>query len=898
MPNANQRDDEPPFVTTLAHAAADPFRLLVEGVKDYGIFMLDPAGNVSSWNPGAEKIKGYKAEEVIGKHFSCFYPAEDVAAGKPQRDLQIALQESRYEEEGQRLRKGGALFWAIVTLTKLQDASGEHVGFANVTRDITERKQSEDKLRANQERFQLLVEGVKDHAIFMLDPAGNVLTWNSGAELVFGFKAAEVIGHSYSQFFRAEDEASGQLQHQTELDQAAAKGRLNITGWRVRKDGSRFWANGFLTALYNENGEIRGFAKVTSDLSEWRRAEEALTRITTAINVAANGILMTDNQGTILWLNEAVTKMTGYSREELLGNTPRILKSAKQGPDFYKELWDSIKAGKVWHGSLINRRKDGSEYWEEMTITPVFGDNNQPNYFIAVKQDFTEQHRLLEHNNRLISILESTTDIVGIANVNGDLLYLNKSGKRMWGFVEDQEYLHKNIKDFYPEWAYQIVWTEGIPAAIRRGTWAGETALLSRDGREVPASQVIVAHKDSTGITVYLSNILRDLTEQKKLEAQLHQSQKLEAFGQLAGGVAHDFNNLLTVISGFSELLLSQFPKDDPKRSFLEQIQRAGERAASLTRQLLAFSRQQILEPKVLNLNALVNDTEKMLRRLIGEDVQIVAVLSPTLRPVKVDPGQIEQVIMNLAVNARDAMPQGGKLTIETQNVELDEAYAKTHSEVRPGRFVLLAMSDTGIGMTPEVKARIFEPFYTTKGVGKGTGLGLAVVQGIVKQSRGSIEVYSEVGSGTTFKVYLPAVQERPTSLSSPGLSKPALGTETILLVEDEDAVRELAALALQGSGYTVLKASRGKDALRLMEGRTERIDLLLTDVVMPEMSGSKLAEALQARYPSLKVLFLSGYMDDAVFRHGILQDKVAFLQKPFTVTSLTRKVRDVLDQK
>jgi nitrogen-specific signal transduction histidine kinase len=394
----------------------------------------------------------------------------------------------------------------------------------------------------------------------------------------------------------------------------------------------------------------------------------------------------------------------------------------------------------------------------------------------------------------------------------------------------------------------------------------------------------------------YFVGIVRDISDRKKLENQLHQSQKMEAFGQLAGGVSHDFNNLLTVILGYSDMLLAKLPGDDPKTRMVGQIHRAGERAASLTRQLLAFSRQQVLETKVLDLNAIVADIEKMLRRLIGEDVQISIVLAPEISAVKVDAGQIEQVIINLAVNARDAMPQGGKLTIETKNADLDEFYAKTHVEARPGRFVMLAISDTGGGMTPEVKARIFEPFFTTKGVGQGTGLGLAVVHGIVKQSGGNVDVYSEAGIGTTFRIYLPGVEQPAAALPGSAPEAPTQGQETILLVEDEDNVRDLATVVLEGCGYRVFTAPEGLAALQLMATCREAIDLLVTDVVMPQMGGRKLAETLLAEHPELRVLFMSGYTDDAVVRHGVLQANANFLQKPFTPTSLARKVREVLD--
>jgi signal transduction histidine kinase/ActR/RegA family two-component response regulator len=381
-------------------------------------------------------------------------------------------------------------------------------------------------------------------------------------------------------------------------------------------------------------------------------------------------------------------------------------------------------------------------------------------------------------------------------------------------------------------------------------------------------------------------------------EEQLRQSQKLEAVGQLAGGIAHDFNNLLTVISGYSDLTLMRLDKEEPIRSNIEEIKKAGDRAASLTRQLLAFSRKQVLQPKLLKLNAIVSDVDKMLRRLIGEDIDLLTVLEPALGQINADPGQIEQVILNLAVNARDAMPLGGKLTIETSNVSVDNEHAGNHTAIRPGNYVMLALSDTGTGMDADTQRRMFEPFFTTKVQGKGTGLGLSTVYGIVKQSEGNIGVYSELGKGTTFKVYLPRVDDVAQIETVPdAVADLPNGRETVLLTEDEDPVRRLTKTILELNGYQVLEATCGDEALSIYKSHRGQIDLILTDVVMPRMSGRELAQTLQTIRPDIKILYLSGYTDDAIVRHGLLDQEMSFLQKPFTPDALLRKVREVLDR-
>ncbi len=627
--------------------------------------------------------------------------------------------------------------------------------------------------------------------------------------------------------------------------------------------------------------------------AERSRNEDLIRKLTLAVDQGPASVVITDLDGRIEYVNRRFTEVTGLSRDEVIGQTPRLWQSGQTPVETYREMWQSIRAGGAWRGEILNRRKNGSLYWDAVTISPIRDSAGVITHFLATQEDITQRKHadaaLEESQARLQKIIDASFDGIYIT-VDGVLRELNTGLLKIFGYDTAEEVIGHPVSDFVAEESQ----TEA--SAWATGAIEGTFELIGRrkDGSKVLLEATIRNHEvDGHAGRV---TALRDITEKRLLENQFRQAQKMEAVGRLAGGVAHDFNNLLTVIIGYVDLLLLDLVGNDPRRTDLEQVRQAAGTATDLTRQLLAFSRQQVIQPRYVTLEGVVSNAEKMLKRLIGEDITLTSNLQPEPSTILIDPGQLEQVIMNLVVNSRDAMPTGGNLTIETRTVDLDATYVRSHLPAVPGRYAMLSVSDTGSGMDEATRARIFEPFFTTKETGKGTGLGLATVYGIAKQNSGFIWVYSEPGQGTTFKIYFPLHTEAAEAEAVTSTSEAPTGKETILLVEDSAGVRGAVRQIMERLGYTVLEAPNGKAALDF--AGPHHVDLLLTDVVMPEMSGRVLAERFTAIRPATRVLFMSGYTDDAVVRHGILESDIAFLQKPFSAETLARKVREVLDAK
>lgn len=1045
------------------------FRLLVEGTKDNAIMMLDVSGFVLTWNTGAERILGYSAEEIIGRHFSCFFRPEDVATGLPEIALQESKATGQYIVEGWRVRKDGSHYWSNGTISPVYDTSGMVRGFAKITKDLTERKQAEERLAASERLLRELADAMPQ-IVWAAQPDGHSDYYNQRWFEYTGLPIDAVGEESWKAVVHPDD---AQKAADTWAE-ALRTGQPLQTETRFRQSTSGIYRWHIVRALpiRNPADQIVRWIGTCTDIDDLKRAEQQLRERSDLAELAADigaAFAAGDELGKTLHVcAESLVRHLGaaFARIWMLNEAEAVLE-LQASAGMYTHLdgpHGRIPVGQFKIGRIAHERKPylsntvgddphvSDKEWvrrEGMVafagyplltdnrvagVMAVFSRHPLTNFalqamssiadVLAIGIERSKSEQSLHSREELLrGAFDYTNLATAITDISKRFIRVNAAFSQLFGYTED-EMLTMSMADItHPEdlaasYAEREILLTGENKAIqiemrylckdKHIIWGLTNVSLVRDAVGKPVSYVCQVHdirerkrteeglrlrdraiqavsegilitdasqpdypiifaspgferitgysaseavgrgngflqgpetdknslaelqeaiqagchcsvelvnyrKDGTpfwnaismspvrndqGELTHFVGVHADVTARRALEEQFRQAQKMEAIGRLAGGVAHDFNNLLTVINGYSDLIQSQLPQDSPVLGLVREIGEAGQRAASLTQQLLAFSRKQVLEPKVLNLNTVVNDTSRLLKRLIGEDIDLDTALNPSIGLVRADPGQIEQILINLSVNARDAMPQGGKLTIETANAELDESYVQAFQDLRPGSYVMMAIADTGTGMDEQTKSRIFEPFFTTKGVGKGTGLGLATVFGIVKQSGGHINVYSEPGYGATFKVYLPKVEDQVTASKTLRAHRQApQGNETILLVEDEPALLALSRHILHKQGYKVLEATQGEKAIKIAEQHEGKIHLLVTDVVMPGMSGRQIAERITVQRPEIKVLYLSGYTNDAVVRHGVLQSDTAFLQKPYTPSTLAQKVREVLDQ-
>jgi PAS domain S-box-containing protein len=756
--------------------------------------------------------------------------------------------------------------------------------------------QAERKLHQSERRFAITLSSIGD-AVIATDDQARISFLNPVAASLTGWTQEEAVGQPLSTVFRIINEKT-RLPVEGPAARALSLGKViglaNHTALLAR-DGREIPIEDCGAPIVDDKGAITGSVLVFHDVTERRRVEESLTLFRTLIDRTNDSIeVINPETARILDVNEHACRSHGYTREEYLSLKASDLDPTWTGSGAWAAHVNDLRQfGSCIHQST-RRRKDGSLFPIEAHTSYIRLDRE---YLVAIVRDVAErqraEHALIESHSLLNAVVEGTADAVFVKDLEGRYLMINSAGARAIGKTVGEVIGKDDRELFTPDTAGPIMEADRQVMASAEFQTFEETATAAGVTRTYLSTKGV--YRDAQGQVVGLIGISHDVTELKRLEEQFRQAQKMEAVGRLAGGVAHDFNNLLTVINGYSQLVFSSLRPDDPSRELLAQIQKSGERAANLTRQLLAFSRKQILQPKVVSLNNLLGELLKLLKPLIGEDIELELASDPSLGLAKVDPGQFEQAIINLAVNARDAMPHGGRLKIETHNAELDEDRSQRHSDVKPGQYVQVAVRDSGHGMDEATRGQIFEPFFTTKGLGKGTGLGLAMVYGFVKQSGGHIEVESEVGHGATFHVYLPRTTETATAVKSPPdiLNIPK-GAETVLLVEDEEAVRTISKVVLQSSGYSVLEARDGQEAVWVAQQHQGPIHILVTDVVMPRMSGRQLASMLSQTRPQMRVLFMSGYANEG----GSSLANVGFLQKPFLPISLSRKVREVLDAK
>ncbi len=769
-------------------------------------------------------------------------------------------------------------------------------------------------LARSEAKYRELVENANS-IILRLDPRGRITFFNEFAQKFFGYSEKEILGREMVGAIMPAKDRQGLDLAAMAADLVANPERYAVNEHENRRRNGEFaWITWTNKAIRDEQGRLTEILCIGNDSTAYKKAREELVEQSWLLEAFYRytiiPLVIMDKNFNYIRVNDAFARAAGREVSDFSGKNHFELYPSKKGREVFSKAVENKTPEQKFARPYVfpDHPERGVTYWD-WTLVPILNSREEVEFLVLSLKNVTERQRaaqaLRESEEKYRLLVKNIPALVFKGYGDWTVDFFDNKIEAFTGYPKE-DFDSRKIK-----WS-DLVLPEDLPgiqnvlteALKGNKSYCREYRIRARDGKTLwiqERSQIIA---DPAGNLAYISGVFYDISSSKeteealrKSEEQLLQAQKMEAIGRLAGGVAHDFNNLLTGIIGYAELLLGGLDPHDPRHREAEEIRKAGERAASLTRQLLAFSRKQILQPKRLNLNAVVRDMEKLLQRLIGEDIYLATDLEAGLGLVEADPSQIEQVIINLVVNARDAMPLGGKLNLETANVELGESYTHRDVNFQAGPYVMLAVTDNGEGMDEETQAHIFEPFFTTKGANQGTGLGLSTVYGIVKQSGGYIWVYSEPKWGTTFKIYLPlAAASLEAERSLPEAAAPRQGWETVLLVEDEETVRDLAAEALHQNGYQVLPAANAEEALAVCESYQEPIHLLLTDVVMPGMSGRHLAEKLCALYPNLKVLYMSGYAENAISHHGVLDPGIAFLAKPFPINTLVNRVRQVLD--
>lgn len=896
-----------------ASASAHRFRVILE--KSLGAAaLLGGDGSIQHLSPAALQLLDYDANALVGQDAFRLLHEEEAPAARKRFDHLLQVAGASDTSTHRVWHHQGRWRWIEARATNLMEEP-EVQAVVVVLRDVTEEKEAAERVQRAQRQSAeslalletLLTKAPVGFALvdreFRYMRVNEALARTNGLspEAHVGKPVRDVVPDLWPQI---EPVYRRLLAGEDFVANVHFRGETPAVPGDIRD---------WLVSFYpiEIDGDRIGIGVVVNEVTEIRRAqmqqEKLAKHVDLLLESTGEGIYGLDTQGTCTFINRAGAEMLGYRREEIIGNNVHNLihHHRKDGTPLPNEECPILQAYREGKGIHIDgeffHRKDGTRFPVDIYSHPLMvGDKIQG--AVVTFNDITEriqaEQALRKERKFLHAVLDTIEDGVMACDEHGRLTLSNRAARVMHGGAEEPippTGWFQRFPRFDPLQHRQLERHELplIRALNGESVRNLEVEIMQGSGtrRPVLVTGQPVLGEDGRKIGGMVA--LHDRLERRQLEEQIRQAQKMEAIGQLAGGVAHDFNNLLTVINGYSEMLLGGMDPGDGRRELIGEIHKAGKRSATLTRQLLAFSRKQVLAPRLLDINSVIVEMEKMLRRMIGEDVVLVTRLGGEAVYVNADPGQLEQVLMNLAVNARDAMPQGGTLTLETQTVELTAARSEGH----PGTYVMVRVADTGCGMSAEVQSRIFEPFFTTKGLGKGTGLGLATVYGIVKQSGGQIEVFSQEGEGSTFVIYLPALP-RPGRAAATGdlPARSTDGQETVLIVEDDTAVRALMSHVLRDAGYRVLEAGRGEDAIALCRTHPDPIDLLLSDVVMPGLGGRLLAERLLTLQPEMRVLFLSGYTDDAIVRHGVLHDQVNFLQKPFSPLTLLQTIRAVID--